>query len=78
MRSATLLFYSHKPEAIREAYYAQVLTLYSIMVAAVIAVFQHNLTKFHALIAIELVASPLTIYMFLYGASSTLSLPELF
>jgi hypothetical protein len=47
------------------------------MVAAVIAVFQNNLTKFHALIAIELVASPLTIYMFLYGASSTFSLPEL-
>jgi hypothetical protein len=65
--AAILIFYSKDHDGIREAYWSQVLTLYSILVAAAVAISQENLTKFHGLIAIELVASPLTLYMAVYG-----------
>jgi hypothetical protein len=65
-----MVFYAEEPQAITEAYWSQILTLYSILVAAVISIGQTQLTKFHAIIAIELVASPLTFYVAIYAIRS--------
>jgi hypothetical protein len=65
-----MVLYAEEPQAITEAYWSQILTLYSILVAAVISIGQTQLTKFHAIIAIELVASPLTFYVAIYAIRS--------
>jgi hypothetical protein len=67
-----MLFFSDEPDEVTEAYWSQLLTLYSIIVAAAISIFQTppSLTKFHAIVAVELVASPLTFYLAIYAIRS--------
>lgn len=68
--TAIMLFFSDEPDEVAEAYWSQILTLYSILVAAAISVFKTSLTKFHAIVAVELVASPLTFYLAIYAIRS--------
>jgi hypothetical protein len=65
-----LLFYSSKPQELARAYWSQTLTTYSILLSAALSVAVGTLSKFHALVAIELVASPMTLYMTIYALRS--------
>jgi hypothetical protein len=65
-----MLFSCHESEETAEAYKSQFLTLLSILVAAGTSISQSSLTKFHAIIAIELVASPMMFYVVIYAIRS--------
>ena len=62
---ALLIFYS--PKKVKDAFWSQVLTVYSLLLTAIISIFRHELTKFHALTVSVIVASPLTIYLVIYS-----------
>jgi antibiotic biosynthesis monooxygenase (ABM) superfamily enzyme len=66
-----LVWFSTENDEITEAFWSQTLTLYSVLVAAAISISETNLTKFHAIIASELVMSPLTIYLAVYSVVSS-------
>lgn len=51
----------------KDAFWSQVLTIYSLLLTACISIFQHGLTKFHAVTVSVIVASPLTIYFVIYS-----------
>jgi len=48
------------------------LTVYSLLFTAGTSIFQHKLTKFHAVIVSVIVASPLTIYLTIYSICAML------
>ena len=62
---ALLIFYS--PKKVKDAFWSQVLTIYSLLLTATISIFRHELSKFHALTVSVIVASPLTIYLVIYS-----------
>ncbi|CAK5271134.1 unnamed protein product [Mycena citricolor] len=62
--SAILLFFS--PNDVTSSFYAQLLNIYSLIIAAIFSIIGHNLTHLHCVIALALAASPLTIYLVLY------------
>jgi uncharacterized membrane protein len=66
------MFYSDDHEEVKNAYWTQNLTMYSILIAALISVFQNDLTKYHAIMAIQIVGSPLMFYMTIYAVRSLL------
>ncbi|KAJ7223023.1 hypothetical protein GGX14DRAFT_426580 [Mycena pura] len=68
--SAILVLYS--PEAVTSSFFAQLLNVYSLIVAAMISLAGHNLTKLHAVIALTLAASPLSLYLMMYVLRSLL------
>ncbi|KAJ6482844.1 hypothetical protein C8R47DRAFT_573976 [Mycena vitilis] len=68
--SAILVLYS--PEQITSSFFAQLLNVYSLIVAAIISIAGHNLTKMHSVIALTLAASPLSLYLVLYVFRSLL------
>ncbi|KAJ7778430.1 hypothetical protein B0H16DRAFT_1879068 [Mycena metata] len=68
--SAILVLYS--PEDVQSSFFAQLLNVYSLIVAAVISIADHNLTKLHSVIALTLAASPLSLYLLLYVFRSLL------
>lgn len=51
----------------KDAFWSQVLTIYSLLLTACISIFRQELTKFHALTVSVIVASPLTIYFIVYS-----------
>ena len=51
----------------KDAFWSQVLTIYSLLLTACISIIQRGLTKFHALTVSVIVASPLTIYLVIYS-----------
>ena len=63
--TAILIFYS--PKKVKDAFWSQLLTVYSLLLTASISIFRHELTKFHALTVSVIVASPLTIYLVIYS-----------
>ncbi|KAJ7471794.1 hypothetical protein FB451DRAFT_307946 [Mycena latifolia] len=66
--SAILVLYS--PEDVESSFFAQLLNVYSIIVAAIIAIAKHNLDKMHSVIALSLAASPLSLYLLMYVVRS--------
>ncbi|KAF9788064.1 hypothetical protein BJ322DRAFT_1046832 [Thelephora terrestris] len=60
-----LVFYS--PDDVKDAFWSQVLTIYSLILTAGIAIVLGELTKFHAVTVSVIVASPLTIYFVVYS-----------
>ncbi|KIJ50537.1 hypothetical protein M422DRAFT_245153 [Sphaerobolus stellatus SS14] len=65
----TIIVY-YEPEALAESFWSQLLTIYSFLITAVIAISKSQLTRIHAVIATGLAASPLTIYLFVYAIRS--------
>ena len=51
----------------KDAFWSQILTIYSLLLTACISIFRSNLTKFHAVTVSVIVASPLTIYLVIYS-----------
>ncbi|KAJ7141859.1 hypothetical protein C8R43DRAFT_584180 [Mycena crocata] len=68
--SAILVLYS--PGDVTSAFFAQLLNVYSLIVAAIISIVGHNLTKMHSVIALTLAASPLSLYLLMYVFRSLL------
>jgi hypothetical protein len=62
---ALLIFYS--PADVKDAFWSQILTVYSLLLTAGISIFLGELTKFHAVTVSVIVASPLTIYLVIYS-----------
>ncbi|KAJ7619504.1 hypothetical protein FB45DRAFT_930946 [Roridomyces roridus] len=62
--SAILTLYS--PEEAISSFYAQLLNIYSLVVAAIISIAGHNLTKMHSVVVLTLAASPLSLYLVFY------------
>jgi len=60
-----LIFYS--PEDVKDAFWSQVLTIYSLLLTAGVSIIRGQLTKFHAVTVSVIVASPLTIYLVIYS-----------
>ncbi|KAJ7757201.1 hypothetical protein DFH07DRAFT_958790 [Mycena maculata] len=68
--SAILVLYS--PDDVASAFFAQLLNVYSLIVAAIVAIAGHNLTKLHSVVALVLAASPLSSYLLIYVFRSLL------
>ena len=57
---AILIFYS--PNRVKAAFWSQSLITYSLLITCATSLFQGNLTRFHAIILVSLVCSPVNIY----------------
>ncbi|KAJ7432999.1 hypothetical protein FB451DRAFT_1064980 [Mycena latifolia] len=68
--SAILVLYS--PEDVASSFFAQLLNVYSLIIAAIISIAGKNLTKMHSVIALTLAASPLSLYLLMYVFRSLL------
>ncbi|KAJ7058114.1 hypothetical protein C8F01DRAFT_1149581 [Mycena amicta] len=68
--SAILVLYS--PEDVTSSFFAQLLNVYSQVIAAIVAIAGHNLSKLHSVIALTLAASPLSLYLIFYVIRSML------
>ncbi|KAJ7916535.1 hypothetical protein B0H13DRAFT_2323322 [Mycena leptocephala] len=62
--SAILVLYS--PEEVESSFLAQLLNVYSLIVASMIAIARNHLTKFHSVVALTLASSPLSVYLLFY------------
>ncbi|KAJ7098603.1 hypothetical protein B0H15DRAFT_771752 [Mycena belliarum] len=71
--SAILVLYS--PADVTSSFFAQLLNVYSLIVAAIVAIGGHNLTKLHSVVALTLAASPLSLYLIFYVGRSLLGKP---
>jgi len=65
---AVLIFYS--PRRVQEAFYSQILTVYSLLLTCLVALVRGELTRFHALVVLALVLSPITVYFVAYSIRS--------
>jgi len=65
---AVLIFYS--PRRVQEAFWSQILTVYSLLLTCLVAVIRGDLTRFHALVVLALVLSPITVYFVAYAIRS--------
>ena len=63
-----LVFYS--PKRVEEAFWAQILTIYSLLLTCLISITRSELTRFHALVVLALVLSPITVYFVGYSIRS--------
>ena len=63
-----LIFYS--PRRVQEAFWSQVLTVYSLLITCLISTARGELTRFHALVVLALVLSPITVYFVVYAIRS--------
>jgi hypothetical protein len=48
---------------VQEALYAQLLSTYSYIIAAIIAIGKHNITRLHAVFVLQMTGSPLSFYL---------------
>ena len=55
-----LIFYS--PKRVNEAFWSQVLAIYSLLLTCLITIARGDLTRYHALVVLALVLSPITVY----------------
>lgn len=65
---AVLIFYS--PKRVEEAFWSQILTVYSLLLTCLISTARGDLTRFHALVVLALVLSPITVYFVAYAIRS--------
>jgi len=63
-----LVFYS--PKRVEESFWSQILTVYSLLLTCIISIIQGGLTRFHALVVLALVLSPITVYFIGYSVRS--------
>ncbi|KAI0080381.1 hypothetical protein K474DRAFT_248409 [Panus rudis PR-1116 ss-1] len=63
-----LVFYH--PSSAETAFWSQIITTYSLIIACAITVAQGNLTRFHAAVATVVMGSPLSCYLFVYSIVS--------
>lgn len=68
------MLYSNE-EDITAAFYAQLLSTYSLIVSAIIAIGQNQLTRLHAVFALCLAGSPLMFYLTIYAFKEVLGRP---
>lgn len=66
--SAVLIF--HNPDALRESFWSQILTVYSLLITCGVTIIQRQLTRIHAIIATALAGSPLSLYIAIYAIRS--------
>ncbi|KAJ6570719.1 hypothetical protein B0H10DRAFT_1964593 [Mycena sp. CBHHK59/15] len=71
--SAILVLYS--PADVESSFFAQLLNVYSLIVAAIISIAEHDLTKLHSVVAMTLAASPLSLYLLMYVFRSLIGKP---
>ena len=62
---AILIF--HAPKRVKEAFYYQMSTVYALLITCSVSLFQQNITRFHATIAIFIASSPVSIYFLVYS-----------
>ena len=63
-----LIFYS--PRRVQEAFWSQILTIYSLLITCLISTSRGELTRFHALVVLALALSPITVYFVAYAIRS--------
>lgn len=66
--TAVLIFYS--PKRVQEAFWSQILTIYSLLLTCFVSTARGDLTRFHALVVLALVLSPITVYFVAYSIRS--------
>ena len=54
----------------QEAFWSQILTIYSLLLTCLVSTIRGDLTRFHALVVLALVLSPITIYFVAYAIRS--------
>jgi hypothetical protein len=62
---AILIF--HAPKRVKDAFYYQISTIYTLLITCSVSLFQVNITRLHATIAIFIVSSPVSIYFIIYS-----------
>jgi hypothetical protein len=60
-------------EDVKAAFYAQMLSTYSFIFAAIIAIAEHNLTRLHAVFVLQMAGSPLSFYLVVTIVKSIMS-----
>jgi len=55
---------------VQEAFWSQILTVYSLLLTCLVSLFRGDLTRFHALVVLALVLSPITVYFVAYSIRS--------
>jgi len=55
---------------VHEAFWSQILTIYSLLLTCLVSIIRGDLTRFHALVVLALVLSPITIYFVAYSIRS--------
>ena len=58
---AILIFYS--PDRVKDSFYSQLLTIYSLLLTGGISIIQMSITRFHTITVSVIVCSPLSIYL---------------
>jgi hypothetical protein len=62
---AILIF--HAPKRVKDAFYYQMSTIYAILITCCVSLFQANITRLHATVAILIASSPVSIYFLVYS-----------
>ena len=62
---AILIF--HAPKRVKDAFYYQMSTVYALLITCSVSLFQENITRFHATVAIFIVSSPVSFYFLFYS-----------
>ena len=67
--SAILIFHNH--EELKESFWSQILTVYSLLITCGVSIITHQLTRIHAILATAIAGSPLSLYIVVYTIRST-------
>ena len=62
---AILIF--HAPKRVKDAFYYQMSTVYALLITCSVSLFQQNITRFHATVAISIAFSPVSLYFLFYS-----------
>ncbi|KAI0795499.1 hypothetical protein C8Q75DRAFT_746302 [Abortiporus biennis] len=65
---SVLLFYS--PEDAQTAFWAQMITVYSMIAGVGISIIRSDITRFHSVVAVVMIGSPLNFYLIVYAVIS--------
>ena len=57
----------HAPKRVKDAFYYQMSTVYALLITCSVSLFQGNITRPHATIAIFIASSPVSIYFLVYS-----------
>jgi len=68
MNLAIIIFYH--PSELKESFWAQILSIYSLLLACAFTTFRHNITRIHAILTVATAGSPLSVYLFCYAIRS--------
>lgn len=55
------------PKRVKDAFYYQIPTVYALLITCSVSLFQENITRLHATIAIFIASSPVTVYFLVYS-----------